>query len=260
MRYILLTTILVINLYSDFIKAEVGAGGWMVKSTGEIGTTYANDKGYSVLDFEDDLGLDSTLSTYFWANFKHFIPVIPNARIEVTKFGESATENLPNFETKFFDGKKIKDQNVHSKLNLDQIDAILYYNLLDDTFFITADIGFGMKYYTGEIEVDDGSIDVDFAIPIVYGRFGARIPMTNITAETDLKYFKFTPAVDAEMYDFRFKIQATILELVMFDVNLEAGYRVHRLQLMAAEDSFSDFDADIKTEVSGFFGGLNISF
>ena len=232
----------------------------MVKSTGEIGTTYDNKKGYSVLDFEDDLGLDSTVSTYFWANFKHFIPVIPNARVEVTQFGTDATKYFADINKTYFDGKKLSNNNLNSKLNLNQIDAILYYNLLDDTFFITLDVGVGVKYYTGEIEVDNGKIDVDFPIPMIYGRVGVRIPATNITAETDLKYFKFSPAVDAEMFDLRLKLQATVLSLALLDLNIEAGYRVNRLQIMASEDRFSGFGADIKSEVSGFFGGINLSF
>jgi len=255
----LVLSLLAVNLSADFLKAEAGAGIWYIKSTGEVRTKY-DGNGLSTLELDNDLGLDSTISTYAWANFKHFIPVIPNARVEFTKFGTDATKVIPDWENKYFDGKKLKQANVNSKLNLDQIDAILYYNLLDDTFYITFDVGVGVKYYMGSIEVDNDKVNIDFPIPVIYGRAGVRIPMTNIRAETDLKYFKFTPSVDAEMFDFRLKVQATVLSLALLDLNVEAGYRVHRLQIMASQDSFSGFNADIKSEVSGFFGGINLSF
>jgi len=252
MRLIFIVLILVLNLKADFLKAEVGAGVWYIESTGEV-----SYKG-TVLDLDEDLGLDSTLSTYAWANFKHFIPVIPNARLEITKFGTDATKMIPASADKIFNDKNISGMNVNSTLNLDQIDAILYYNLWDT--LILFDIGVGVKYYMGSLEVDGSKINIDFPIPIIYARLGADIPFTNIGAEIDLKYFKFSPSVSAEMFDLRVKAKATILTLAFLDLNIEAGYRVHRLQILAADNSFSDFNADIKSEVSGFFGGINIAF
>jgi outer membrane protein len=253
MRYVLLLILVALHLHSgDFVKAEVGAGVWYVESTGEV-----SYKG-SPIDLDDDLGLDSTLSTYAWANFKHFIPVIPNARLEITKFGTDATKYIPAELTKRFDGENNISGNVNSKLNLDQIDAILYYNLLDT--LLTLDVGIGVKYYIGSLEVDGRNLDVDFPLPIIYGRVGAEIPFTNIGAEIDLKYFKFSPEVSAEMFDLRVKATATVLTLALIDLNIEAGYRVNRLQILASKNSFSDFKADIKSEVSGFFAGINLSF
>ena len=251
MRLIFMVLILAFNLKADFLKAEVGAGAWYIESTGEV-----SYKG-TPLDLDDDLGLDSTLSTYIWANFKHFIPVIPNARLEVTKFGTDATTYIPEGKFKF-NGQDISKKNVDSKLDLDQIDTILYYNLWD-TFFLL-DVGVGVKYYMGSLEVAGSKIDIDFPIPIVYGRLETDIPFTNIGGEIDLKYFRFSPSVSAEMFDLRIKVKATVLTITLLDLNLEAGYRVHRLQVLAADKKFSDFNADIKSEVSGFFGGINIEF
>ena len=251
MRWLILAFLLIFNnLQADFLKAEVGAGIWSIKSAGEV--SYHG----TPLDLQDDLGLDSTLSAYVWANFKHFIPLIPNARVEVTRFGTDATKYIPKG---VFDDINLSNTNVNSKLNLDQIDAILYYNLWDT--FILIDVGVGLKYYTGSIEVASGNVDVNVPIPIIYGRIGADIPFTNIGAEMDLKYFKFTPLVNAEMFDLRIKAKATILTIAVLDLNIEAGYRVHRLQILASgKNNFAGFNADIKTEISGFFGGINIAF
>jgi len=251
MKLIFIVLLLAFNLKADFLKAEVGAGAWYITSTGEV--SYRG----TPLDLKDDLGLDSTLSTYAWANFKHFIPVIPNARLEITKFGTDATKYVSKNNLEF-DGKKISEMNVNSALTLDQIDAILYYNLWD-TFFLL-DVGIGVKYYMGSLDVAGSEINIDFPIPIIYARVGADIPLTNVSAEVDLKYFRFSPSVDAEMFDLRIKVEATILTIAILDLNLEAGYRVHRLQIMASNNSFSDFNANIKSEISGFFGGINLSF
>jgi outer membrane protein len=251
MRWLILAFLLFSNiLQADFLKAEVGAGIWNIQSSGEV--AYHG----SPLDLQDDLGLDSTLSAYVWANFKHFIPVIPNARVEVTRFGTDATKYIPKGS---FDYVDLNNTNINSKLNLDQIDAILYYNLWDT--FILFDVGVGIKYYTGSIDVANSSVEVNIPIPIIYGRIGADIPFTNVGAEMDLKYFKFSPLVNAEMFDLRIKAKATILTIAVLDLNIEAGYRVHRLQILASgKNSFAGFNADIKTEISGFFGGINIAF
>ena len=249
--FLTLLVLLFSTLKADLLRAEVGAGAWLLDSSGEI-----SYKG-TPLDLDDQLGLDSTVSTYAWANFKHFIPVIPNARLEITKIGTDATEYIPAGKWSF-DGENISAKNVESKLNLDQIDAILYYNLWDT--FILIDVGVGVKYYTGYIEIDKKNVDIDFPIPLIYGRVATDIPFTNLGAEVDLKYFKFSPDVDAEMFDLRMKLQATVLTIALLDLNLEFGYRVQRLQILAHDNSFSGFDADIKSEISGFFGGVNIAF
>ncbi len=250
-RFLLLFFLIALNLKADFLKAEAGAGVWLVNGSGEI--VY---KG-TPLDFEDDLGLDSSLAAYAYANFKHFIPIIPNARVEITQFGEDATKNIPAELQHEFNDRNISG-NTKSKLNLNQIDIIAYYNLIDT--ILSADVGFGIKYYDGDIDVDGNKVNIDFPVPIIYGRLGATIPTTNIGAEIDLKYFKFSPEVHAEMYDLRIKAKATVLELALLEMVIEGGYRVHRLQILAEDNSFSDFNADIKSEVSGFFGGINITF
>ncbi len=240
------------EINADFLRAEAGAGAWYLKSTGDI-----SYKG-TPISLNDELGLDSTISTYVWGNFKHFIPLIPNARLEATSFGTDAEEKIPTGVKKVFDDYNLTGKNISSKIQLDQIDAIVYYNLLDT--LIIFDIGAGVKYYSGSIDIDKKNLDINFPIPMIYGRLATEIPFTNFGAEMDLKYFKFSPLVEAEMFDFRIKANATILSLAMLDINLEVGYRVHRLQILAGQNSFSGFNADIKTEVSGFFGGLNIAF
>jgi len=251
MRWLLLAFLLFFNnLQADFLKAEVGAGVWGIKSSGAV--SYHG----TALGLDDDLGLDSTFSTYAWANFKHFIPLIPNARLEVTRFGADATKHIPQG---IFNDINISNKTISSEFNLDQIDAILYYNLWDT--FILIDAGVGLKYYTGSINVANNNVDINIPIPIIYGRIGADIPFTNVGAEMDLKYFRFSPLVDAEMFDLRIKAKATILTIAILDLNIEAGYRVHRLQILTSgKSSFAGFNADIKTEISGFFGGINIAF
>lgn len=240
------------EIKADLLKAEAGVGAWYIKSTGDV-----SYKG-TAISLDDELGLDSTVGTYVWANFKHFIPVIPNARVEVTQIGTDATNKLPTGIKKIFNDYNLTGKDVESKLSLNQIDAIVYYNLLDT--LITFDVGVGVKYYSGTLDINNKNLDIDFPIPLIYGRLATEIPFTNFGAEMDLKYFRFDPLVDAEMFDFRIKANATIISLALLDVNLEIGYRVHRLQIFAGKNSFSGFNANIKSEVSGFFGGLNIAF
>jgi len=246
-------------LSADLIRAEVGAGAWISDNSGSV--NYQGDN----IELDNILGLEETTAPYLWVNFKHFIPVIPNARVEVLKLGIDGTESLSkNFE---FGGQEFTlSDKVESDLNLDQFDIILYYNFLDNLMWLTLDIGAGVKYYSGYLNLKNDTanikerVDIDFPIPILYGRVGAKIPFTNIGAEADLKYFRFEPLVDAEMIDFRIKADINIIELFIVDLNVEFGYRVQRLMIDAEDNSFSDFSAKAKTELEGFFGGVSIKF
>jgi outer membrane protein len=256
MRLLLLVLIVAVNLKADFLKAQVGAGVWVVNATGEV--VY---KG-TPLDFEDDLGMENSLASYAYADFQHPIPLIPNARVEITQFGEDAKKNIPEGIHRF--ANEELNGTTESKLNLDQIDVIAYWGVPFVSTLtlgtLEAYFGLGLKYYQGSMEVGGNEVDIDMPIPILYGRVGANIPATNIGAEMDIKYFKFAPSVDAEMYDLRVKVFATVLSIALLDLDVEAGYRVHRLQILASDNTFSGFDADIKSEISGFFGGVRVVF
>jgi outer membrane protein len=248
-------------LFADLIRIEAGAGAWLSDNSGTI-----EYKG-SPIDLDDVLGLKDTTSPYLWLNFKHFLPVIPNARVEMTKMEYEATEKISkNFK---FGGQMFNafDDKIDSTLNLDQIDVIFYYNFLDNLMWLTLDLGVGVKYYSGYLEIKTKSlmaqkqkIDIDFPIPMIYGRVGAKIPFTDIGAEMDIKYFKFKEIVDAEMIDLRIKADISLLDLFLIDLHLEAGYRVQRLMIDSADSSFSGFQAKAKTESEGFFAGLSFKF
>jgi outer membrane protein len=256
---VLLLTFGYSKLSADLIRAEVGAGAWISNNSGSI--DYKGDP----IELDNLLGLEDTTAPYLWLNFKHFIPVIPNARVEVLKLGIDGQEKVSE-AFKFAGQEYTYNSSVKSDLNLDQYDIIMYYNFLDNLMWVTLDIGAGVKYYSGYLDlIEKGTdtrerVDIDFPIPVIYGRLGAKIPFTNIGAEVDLKYFKFEPLVDAEMIDLRVKAEASILELFIVDLNIEFGYRIQRLMIDAEDNSFSDFEARAKTELEGFFGGVSLKF
>jgi outer membrane protein len=257
LRKILIAILTTLSLKAGgLVDIQGGAGVWLVGSTGEV--VYRGDP----IDFEDHLGMDGSLASYGYIDVQHFIPVIPNVRIDVTQFGEEADKNIPSGVQKEFSDRNLTGQ-VKSNINLNQFDIVAYYNLIGTV--LHADVGFGVKYYQGSIDIDsrytnNDTVDVDFAVPILYGRVGATIPGTNVSAFVDMKYMKFSPSINLEVVDMSAKVQMTPLDIFVFDVNIEAGYRVHRLQVLAQDSSIGNFNADIKTEISGFFGGINIKF
>jgi len=246
----ILTTLTCVGLLAssasaDFARLEMGLGAWAQNSSGKINYTdngadgtYASDKG-------------SITQPYLWALVKHPVPVVPNLRLEYVSLED---EGKGSGKFKDFD---IGGVTTDVKYNMKQYDIIPYYNILDNTAWITLDLGLDLKIVQATIDASDKapftgySGSSNFLLPLLYVRGRVEIPATDIGLEADVKYISYNSNA---VYDVRAKIDYTFDVFPVVQPALEIGYRVQKVDV---EDSGS---LNVDLEFSGVYAGIMLRY
>lgn len=232
--------------FADFTRVEAGAGAWMQSPDGSASYTDNGADGSYTSSKKENTRI------YAWAMIKHPAPMIPNLRVEYASIEDDGTAS-----GKF---KKFDIGAVSTSLSYDmkQYDIIPYYNILDNTAWITLDLGIDLKvvdysYTAAPILPFSGYSDSStFVIPLVYARARTEIPSTQIGLEADIKYIS---TGDSTVYDARIKADYTLDLFPVVQPALEIGYRVQKFDI---DDSSVDAKLDI--DFSGFYAGLMLRF
>jgi len=244
---LLLAGLLGASAQADLLRLDMGAGMWNQDPDGDL--QYKDAPSFSA----DDVGYSDEDKFYAWVNLKHPIPILPNIRLEYTPMEFSGTSN-----TSFTYNGETFTIGASSTLTLDQYDAVLYYNVLDNTGWTTIDLGVDVKYIDTEFKASQSGIAVneseDLVLPMAYGRLRFEVPGTGLGLEGDIKYTKYK---SSEAYDYRLKVDYSI-DVSLVDLGLEAGYRFQRINIDSEDFSSLDTTGDI--DISGFYAGVMVRF
>ncbi len=237
----LLLSFLLVSANADMLRLEGGIGMYNAGVSGD-----AKYKGNDEYSIKNDIGLsDKDTNVYAWAIVKHFVPVVPNFKIEYFNFSTSGKA-----EKAISWGGHTQTVSAKSELNLSETDLIFYYNLLDNTFWLTLDLGLDAKMVKGDFSVGDEKSDMDFVLPLPYARVRANVPTTSLGLEASLKYLKFKGNGIQE-----FNIKADyVFDVQVVDLGLEVGYRNQKISV--------DADDEVEGEIifSGMFAGFVAKF
>ncbi|MFA5455391.1 MAG: TIGR04219 family outer membrane beta-barrel protein [Sulfurimonas sp.] len=234
------------SVMADIARVEMGAGAWMQESKGTATYTDGGADG-SYISSEKD-----SSEPYVWALIKHPVPVLPNLRLEYVSLKDSG---VASGQFKDFD---IGAATTSLSYDMKQYDIIPYYNILDNTSWITLDLGLDIKIVdTSYAVVPSGvftgySDSITFAVPLIYARTRVEIPATDIGLEADIKYIT---TGDSTVYDARAKVDYTFDFTPVVQPALEVGYRVQKIDI-----DESSVDAKLDIEFSGFYAGLMLRF
>ena len=224
--------------YADVARVEMGAGAWMQTPSGTA-TYNATAGGSNVMKETQDT------STYVWALVKHPIPVVPNLRLEYVNISSEGTAS-GTWGTNTATGK--------STLDMQQIDVIPYYNLLDNTFWITLDLGVDVKVVNLDYKIASASYEYKKTLPIPmgYARARVQIPNTGVGLEGDIKYISNGTSTFS---DARAKADYTFKSFPIVQPAVEVGYRVQKVKI-------DESSVNIKTDIdfSGIYAGLMLRF
>lgn len=234
------STLLLSVANADFLRAEVGAGAWFSKSSGNI---KADSSGLSGIDSSKE---KTKTNMYAWALFKHFVPVVPNLKVEYSKVESIGLAN-GNFSGYSGGGNE-------SKLTMKQLDIIPYYNILDNTFWTTIDLGVDIKIIDAQYSVSNvpaSNVTKTIPLPMGYARARVEVPFTGIGIEADAKYVKYS---DNLAYDAKAKIDYTFDISPLIKPAIEIGYRVQKVEV----DRLSDLKTDL--DFKGIYAGLMLRF
>jgi len=237
------------SLYADMGRLEMGIGGWSYEPEGTLIYTDSGATATNTLTKTKDT------SMYAWMLIKHPIPILPNLRLE---YANIASDGVANGSFKDF----VAPVNTATKIEMTQFDVIPYYNLLDNTFWTTLDLGIDLKViqtdYLAKGVNYDGLVNADYKdskdiiIPLAYARLRVEIPATNIGLETDVKYVTYDGST---VYDVRAKLDYTFDFIPVVQPALEVGYRVQKFDLKDSDDK-----TKLDMEFSGFYAGLMLRF
>jgi len=234
------------TLNADMARIEMGAGVWGQDTKGTMSYTDDGATGH-YKSAEKDYS-----QAYVWMLIKHPIPIVPNLRLEYVQLDDegSVSGEFKDFEV---------PAGLTSKLTYDmkQYDVIPYYNILDNTAWITLDLGLDFKIVdysydvaavTGYAGYSDSGTTV---IPMGYLRTRVEIPATDIGLEADLKYVQYQ---DYKAYEYRAKIDYTLSFVPVIQPALEIGYRMQKIDIDDSDKTLVDM------EYSGVYAGLMLRF
>ncbi len=236
---------------ADFARIEAGAGAWM--QTPNTLMEYKDSTGLSGRD--ESTGAEES-DGYVWLLIKHPIPIVPNLRLEYVGMSSSGISSGD-----FLDF--VSSGDAPSTLDMTQFDIIPYYNILDNTSWITLDIGLDIKVIeaTYETTVKKDLIVTELeepyvetsstVVPLLYVRTRFEIPSTNIGLEADVKYITDG---DSTVSDIRVKVDYTLDFIPVVQPGVELGYRMFKME------TTNDEELEIDLDYSGVYVGLMLRF
>ena len=136
----------------------------------------------------------------------------------------------------------------------------MYYNILDNTAWVTLDLGLDIKVIQSDFSavqssgLNPVSVKETLPIPMAYGRARFEIPGVDIGVEGNVKY---TAYKDSKVMDYAIKADYTLVDILPVDVGLEVGYRFQQLDIDGSDFST---DTSLDVEIDGVFAGATIKF
>lgn len=257
MKKILLSTIAATTIITSanagvILDFEAGAGVWNAGPSGNV--NYGEE-----VKLKDTLGLDDSSNMYFYADFNHFVPMVPNVRVEQQTLEMDATKSLGNISF----GGKTYSADTKTTIDLTQQDFILYWGIpglnLLSAGILDVNFGLNLKKFDGGVTLnapatDSVTADMDFVVPMGY--VAATIDPPLIPASFSASY-KTIAYKDSSLNDMMAKISINLpIPLPLIDFKGDIGYKSQTLTI--DEDLSDNLSADI--EFSGMFFGISAKF
>ena len=238
--------ILAATASADIARVEIGAGAWAQTPSGEITYTDGGATGRDTANETDET------QGYVWMLIKHPVPIVPNIRAE---YAGVKSEGTVSGEFKTYTLNSVSK----STLEITQYEVIPYYNILDNTFWMTVDLGIDIKMMDVSYNVDALAVDLpsgyedtsSIVLPLGYLRARVQVPSTELGVEADVKYVSYD---DNTMYDVRVKVDYTFDITPVIQPGIEIGYRMQKIE------TDETADANINLEFSGVYAGVMLRF
>lgn len=193
-------------------------------------------------------------NSYIYADFSHFVPVVPNFRIENLQYAFNGTSSAIN---KNWNDTTITTSTT-TNIDITQNDFIFYWPLpmLSTASAGTFDILFGLdvKHIDATIALNNVKTSIDEYIPMGYVGLNVEIPTTPITLEVSAKMVQYD---GAELNDINYKISYEIPSFIpSIDINVDFGYKTQNFTIPTS--LVDNIDIDLTTK--GYIFGINAQF
>lgn len=221
-----------------------GVGAWQQSVGGDIAADSLID-----VDVERDLDLDDDSNNVAYFALEHFVPGIPNVRLQYADISSTGANVLSRQIE--FDGTVFNvNSDVATDLDLTQMDAALYYEVLDN--WVSLDLGLMVRHVDGELVLVSATerAEAEFTgvLPMLYGRARFDLPFTGgwVAADVQGVAYNGNELIDASA---RAGWESPV------GLGFEIGYRTWRLTL----EDVDDVD-NAEIDLSGPFAMVNFHF
>jgi outer membrane protein len=241
---------------ADFLSISAGAGVWQENISGYVksGDTinYMNNKSAETdgNDNTGNLGLADKTQPYIWVKLIHPIPLIPNVKLQYTKYSTSG-DGIASGKLKVF-GKSISlSDRVHTDLDINSYDATLFYEFKPVVVDLEAGIGVNVLSTdtTVKTSIQTSSASTVTPIPYLYAR-AETMQFLGFSIEAEGKYLNVSGT--GHYYDYSSALKYH-LPLPVLDISASAGYRY---QDILGEDG----DNETKLQFKGAFAEVGVKF
>ena len=228
---------------ADFLSISAGGGVWNAAPSGSFQKTIEASAGEPPVDVQNDLFWNTEAQGYAFITLEHFVPILPNARLMLTKIDQSGS-GVTDFE---FDGNNYSGT-VSNDFSIETLDLLLYYEVLDNV--VSVDLGLNIRNLKVDYTITSTGISttdsLDETVPMLYVLVGGS-PWPDLIFSGELSYIAYS---GSSISDFTAKVAYT----TNFFVGFEAGYRKQKYEF----DDVSETDADL--EFDGVFAGAYLKF
>lgn len=211
---------------ADTAGAYIGTGFWHHKAQGSL--RYQG----STMDLNHDLGMGTQGDSFVWVTVEHPIPLLPDFRFQYNKLSLSGNANTNvTFGNTAFTGQ------VNSDTTLNQYDATMYYQVLDN--WVNLDLGVNLRYLDGTVTLTDNGNRVS-------KRFSATLPMLYASALFNLPFTGLSIGFEGSrlQYDnnLAFDYKAKLRYEWGSGLGMEGGWRHQQYKLNNASSVYSDIN------------------
>jgi len=214
---------------ADFLSVSAGAGYEQQNIDGYVknGNTinyfgkhspYGGNVGY--------LGLDDENNPYVWVKLIHPIPVIPNVKLQYTKYDSTGYSKYIAGNVEVFGDVNINTAitNASTSQTIDSYDLTLFYEF--KPVFADIEAGFGFDYWNGHTKITSGSttyVDSDWSVilPYVYGN----VETMKLFGFSALGYVKWAKAGDNHHYEYMGALKYTFDIVGPVNPFVKLGYK-----------------------------------
>lgn len=211
-----------------------------------IGLYAGVDGVYSQTSINDNQATDDKWNAVYNLAFEHPVPFVPNLKLRYSEFG--GTRN--NFQS----GIYFVDQD----LDVNTLDAIAYYEILDN--IVSVDAGLGVKRLdaTNTLTTTVPGINLTLSdddkqtLPALYVAAGGKLPFTGFSAKAEVMAGQNS---DADFSDINAEVKYNFIQNIALDLGAKFGYRAMTINF--DDDSDSSFD---KIVAKGPYLGLEAHF
>jgi len=225
------------SVNADTLGVRITGGVWSTEHRGFVSDSNSNVES---INLKDDLNFKKNIQPFFYIYFEQPNKSLPNFRIGRTKLNSTSSNTLSKTIT-FKGTNYLVNEKIFVELNLEHIEAALYWKLFDNDNHL--DLGLNFKEFAGKVTFSGLSSKVSepftATIPMIYTAYEVDLPLTALTFGINGSYLDIGKASLSDILIFiRFK--------KYYNIGVEAGYRSFQLR----------FDENlIKTDIkiTGFF-------